>query len=152
MRIKVFKAFAGLLLLNTVLLGNVAYARDYNDALVFVGDTEFNTELALTPNEQRKGLMFRKSMADNQAMLFIYPQPRKVAFWMRNTLIPLDMLFFDGNGELVEIKENVPPCKTENCPTYPAQNPTIKYVLEINAGQSQLLDIKIGDKLYGCGI
>ncbi len=130
----------------------VAYAEAYDDAWVFVGNQDFQTELAITPAEQRQGLMFRKSMQDNQAMLFIYQKPRRVAFWMKNTLIPLDMLFFDDNGSLVEIKENIPPCKTATCPTYPARYPRIKYVLEINAGLSQKLGLKVGDKLYGCGI
>ncbi len=151
MRIDVFKSFVIFVSL-TGIFTNTSLARDYNDALLFVGEAEFNTELAITPAEQRKGLMLRRSMQTNEAMLFIYPTPRKVAFWMKNTLIPLDMLFFDDTGTLVEIKQNVPPCKTKRCPTYPAKAPNIKYVLEINAGQSQLLDIRVGDKLYGCGI
>ncbi len=130
----------------------VAYAESYDDAWVFVGNQDFQTELAITPAKQRQGLMFRKSMQDNQAMLFIYQKPRRVAFWMKNTLIPLDMLFFDDNARLVEIKENVPPCKTATCPTYPARHPNIKYVLEINAGLSEKLGLKVGDALYGCGI
>lgn len=136
----------------SLILSTITQAKDYTDALIFVGNSEFDTELAITPNEQRKGLMFRKDMANSQAMLFIYARPRKVAFWMKNTLIPLDILFFNEEGELVEIKENIQPCKTVECPTYPAKSKNIKYVLEINAGQSQLLDIKVGDKLYGCGI
>lgn len=152
MTITLFKSLFYLPVAAALSLPLSSYAGSYNDALLFVGEAEFNTELAITANEQRKGLMFRQQMANNEAMLFIYPQPRKVAFWMRNTLIPLDMLFFNGDGELVEIKENIPPCKSKDCPTYPAKDPNIKYVLEINAGQSQLLDIQVGDRLYGCGI
>lgn len=151
MRIKIFKLLQGLFFGFVVCL-SVVQARDYNDALIFVGAAEFKTELAITPAEQRKGLMFRQSLKEDEAMLFIYPAPRSVAFWMRNTLIPLDMLFFDADANLVEIKKNIQPCKSESCPTYPAKSKNIKYVLEINAGQSQLLDINVGDKLYGCGI
>lgn len=92
MRIKIFKLLQGLFFGFVVCL-SVVQARDYNDALIFVGAAEFKTELAITPAEQRKGLMFRQSLKEDEAMLFIYPAPRSVAFWMRNTLIPLDMLF-----------------------------------------------------------
>lgn len=157
------KSLVGLLWLTTLFISNLAYANRDHEALICVGDTasydkshrkshaKFYAELATTPDQQRQGLMFRQSMADDQAMLFIYPKPHQVGFWMRNTLIPLDMLFFDERGELLEIKQNTLPCKTQNCPIYVAKNSNIKYVLEINAGQSQLWDIQVGDQLYSCG-
>ncbi|MFC3903502.1 Uncharacterized conserved membrane protein, UPF0127 family [Acinetobacter marinus] len=157
------KSSVGLFWLTTLFVSNLAYANGDHNALICVGDVasqgkshrtppaKFYAELATTPDQQRQGLMFRQSMADDQAMLFIYPEPHQVGFWMRNTLIPLDMLFFDDRGELREIKQNIPPCKTQNCPIYVAKSSNIKYVLEINAGQSQLWDIQVGDQLYGCG-
>nr|WP_298889957.1 DUF192 domain-containing protein [uncultured Acinetobacter sp.] len=157
------KSSVGLFWLTTLFVSNLAHANRDQDALICVVDVasqgkshrkshaKFYAELATTPNKQRQGLMFLQSMADDQAMLFIYPKPHQVGFWMRNTLIPLDMLFFDDRGELLEIKQNLPPCKTQHCPIYVAKNSNIKYVLEVNAGQSQLLDIQVGAQLYGCG-
>ena len=115
---------------------------------VSLNDQSYVVELADTDNTRALGLMYREQMADDEGMLFIFPDIKKRAFWMKNTLIPLDILYFDQNKKLVSISENTPPCKntTTRCPNYPSAKPA-KYVLEINAGLSQKHGYKSGDEL-----
>jgi len=96
--------------------------------------------------EQVKGLMFRENLDWNSGMLFVYENEKTRSFWMKNTLIPLDMLFINKDFRIIDIKENVQPCKTESCPSYPSKFPA-KYVLEVNAGFTMMNDIKIGDSI-----
>jgi uncharacterized membrane protein (UPF0127 family) len=79
-------------------------------------------------------------------MLFVYKNPAKYIFWMKNTLIPLDMIWLDENLKIVDITKNVPPCKTENCQTY-MPKAKAQYILEVNAGYSDKQNINIGDTL-----
>ena len=104
----------------------------------------FTVELAKTTAEQEKGLMNRTELDQNKGMLFIFNTVGVYPFWMKNTLIPLDMIWLDSNNKIVFIAPNVQPCKTLICPNI---NPLVsaKYVLEINAGSSQKIGIKIGD-------
>ncbi len=108
----------------------------------------FKVELADDDNSRAMGLMYREQMSDDEGMLFIFPNSQMRAFWMKNTLIPLDILYFDQNKKLVSISENTPPCKntTSRCQNYPSAKPA-KYVLEINAGLSKKYDFKTGDEL-----
>ncbi len=108
----------------------------------------FAVELADDDQSRAIGLMFRKEMADDQGMLFVFPDSQRRAFWMKNTLIPLDILYFDQNRRLISISENTPPCKntTTRCPNYPSKGPT-QYVLEINAGLSKNYGFSVGDEL-----
>lgn len=115
---------------------------------VTIKDHTFLVELADDAQSRAMGLMYRKEMADSEGMLFIFPDSKPRAFWMKNTLIPLDILYFDQNRRLVSISENTPPCKntTTRCPNYPSAKPA-KYVLEINAGLSQDHGFVTGDEL-----
>ena len=108
----------------------------------------FLVELADDNNSRAMGLMFREKLADDAGMLFIFPDVFRRAFWMKNTLIPLDILYFDEDRILVSISENTPPCKntTTRCPNYPSSKPA-KYVLEINAGLSRKYGFQPGDEL-----
>lgn len=108
----------------------------------------FVVEVANDHQSRAMGLMYRESMADDAGMLFIFPQPQPLAFWMKNTLIPLDILYFDQNRKLVSISERTPPCRntTTRCPNYPSLKPA-QYVLEINAGLSEKYGFKPGDEL-----
>ena len=96
--------------------------------------------------EFARGLMFRTHLPWNAGMLFAFDDEETRRFWMKNTLIPLDMIFFDSSSKIIDIKENVPPCKQEECPTYPSKEPA-QYVLEVNAGFVQEKGIKLGDRL-----
>lgn len=100
----------------------------------------FLVEMATTPDQQSKGLMYRKSMASDHGMLFTLKQPREVSFWMKNTFIPLDMLFINREGTIVQIIENAEPhTRTSRRSVIP-----VSAVLEINGGLSEELGIAPG--------
>lgn len=106
----------------------------------------FSVKLAKTNAEREKGLMNVMQLDANSGMLFIFDQEGFYPFWMKNTLIPLDMIWIDGNNKVVFIGQNVQPCKTFICPiTNP--NTKAKYVLEINGGVAEKDGIKIGDSI-----
>lgn len=111
----------------------------------FDNGVSFDVELAKTSEEQGKGLMHRESMPENHGMLFIFGEEAVKTFWMKNTLMPLDMVFLDGDMVVVEIKSNVPPCAVDPCPTYASEKPA-KYVLELNAGIAEKNGISAGVK------
>jgi YVTN family beta-propeller protein len=96
--------------------------------------------------EFARGLMFRNHLPWNAGMLFAFNEEEPQTFTMKNTLIPLDMIFIDSNSKIIDIKENVPPCKQEECPSYPSKEPA-QYVLEVNAGFVQANDVRVGDRL-----
>jgi len=108
----------------------------------------WEVELALTAEEKEKGLMFRETLPKNKGMLFVFKKEDYHPFWMKNVLIPLDIIWLDKNKKIVFISSNVPPCHPSNnsCPiiTPPKR---AKYVLEINGGLAKSLDLKTGDIL-----
>lgn len=104
----------------------------------------FLVELATDEVSRERGLMFREHMEANRGMLFIFERELPQAFWMKNTKIPLDMLFFDHDKKLVAMHDNVPPCKADPCPGYPSGAPAM-YVLELNGGTAAKLGVKPGD-------
>ena len=111
----------------------------------------FTVEVATTPSEQAHGLMQRTSMAAGHGMLFMFPDSQPRTFWMKNTLIPLDMLFFDADGRLVAIQANAQPCKADPCQLYPSDAPA-RYVLEVNAGTAAKLGARTGDVITFSGM
>lgn len=106
----------------------------------------FTVEIADTPELQARGLMFRRDLPADHGMLFVFPEARQQSFWMRNCLIPLDILYFDAHGEFVSAHYNARPCNAEYCPTYPSEGPA-KYVLELNGGVGRDLNLVPGDRL-----
>jgi uncharacterized membrane protein (UPF0127 family) len=100
----------------------------------------FRAELADTPEERTRGLMFRTQMGDDEGMLFLFPTPRQNSFWMRNTLIPLDMIFIREDRTILGIVENAEP-KTETSRAVPGPS---QFVLEINGGLSRKLGLEAG--------
>ncbi|MGH8599622.1 MAG: DUF192 domain-containing protein [Burkholderiales bacterium] len=104
----------------------------------------FSVEVATTPAEQEHGLMNRTSMPADHGMLFVFPQTAPLTFWMKNTLIPLDMLFFDDAHRLVAIQADALPCKADPCKLYPSNVPA-RYVLELNAGTAARIGTRKGD-------
>jgi uncharacterized membrane protein (UPF0127 family) len=107
------------------------------------GVHEFKVELARTPSEQAMGLMYRHEMAANAGMLFVYPAGTRVTMWMKNTLIPLDMVFIGADGRVAHIVERTVPESTELI----GSNGPVRAVLELNAGTASRLGIKIGDQV-----
>ena len=108
----------------------------------------FTVEVAETPETQRRGLMERPALAPNAGMLFIFSDVAPRAFWMMNTLIPLDMLFIDADRRIINIQANAPPCvPPQRCPTYHSTAPA-QYVLEIAGGRAQAVGIRTGDHIH----
>jgi uncharacterized membrane protein (UPF0127 family) len=103
--------------------------------------------VANTDAAREHGLMFRQQMAANHGMLFIHDHQQPLAYWMKNTLIPLDILFFDNQRRLVSQQRDVPPCTLgDACPPFPSGAPA-RYVLELNAGQAAKLQLRNGAAL-----
>ena len=108
------------------------------------GEARFTVELADTVRSRAKGLMFRETLAPSQGMLFIYPRPNFVAFWMKNTLIPLDMIFLDQRGVVRRVHHQAIPGDLTQIPG----GPGILAVLEINGGMARDLGIVAGSEMH----
>lgn len=111
----------------------------------------FTVEIASTPAEQEHGLMDRTSMPADHGMLFVFPDSQPRTFWMKNTLIPLDILFFDASRHLVAIQADAQPCKADPCQLYPSDE-SARYVLELNAGTAAKLGARKGDVITFSGM
>lgn len=108
------------------------------------GKYPFNVELALTQPQMAQGLMYRQSLAPDAGMLFDYGAPQPVAFWMKNTLIPLDMIFIGADGKVVDFHERAVPLSLDAIESkVPA-----RAVLEVNGGTVARLGLKIGDTVH----
>lgn len=134
------------LMMGLALLGSAPKFFTGNDELeplsieTRTGTQGFLVEVARTREEQARGLMYRKSMAADHGMLFTLKQPRQVSFWMKNTYIPLDLLFVDSQGTILQIEANAEP---ETLTSRRSEAP-VSAVLEINGGLSQQLGISPG--------
>ena len=106
----------------------------------------FSVELARTSAEQVRGLMFRKELGQNQGMLFIYDQEKELPFWMKNTLIPLDIIWIDREQRVVFVKEMALPCVPDPCPLIDPKAKA-RYVWEIPGGRARAIGLKVGDQL-----
>lgn len=111
-----------------------------------VGENCFLVELAKTTAEREKGLMYRTYLEQGQGMLFIFEKEGIYPFYMKNTLIPLDIIWMDAEGKVVFMSQNTQPCKVADCLAINPETPA-KYVLEINAGLAEKTGIKPGSKL-----
>ncbi|ODU52666.1 MAG: ACR family protein [Lysobacteraceae bacterium SCN 69-48] len=120
---------------------------------VEIAGQRYAVELADDDAERARGLMFRDAMADDRGMLFIHDTQEPQAYWMKNTRIALDILYFDNDRKLVSQQRGVPPCSLgDACPSYPSNAPA-RYVLELNAGQAEKLKLQDGAILtFGPGI
>lgn len=106
----------------------------------------FSAEVAADDLSRAQGLMNRTHLAADRGMLFVFRHSDQRWFWMKNTLIPLDILFFDSTRRLVSMQTDVPPCRQDPCPTYPSGEPA-RYVLELAAGTAARIGARIGDRL-----
>lgn len=112
------------------------------------GEKEFKVEIADDDRETAIGLMFRRQMADDEGMLFDFGAEQPKSFWMRNTYIPLDMLFIKADGTIESIAERTTPLSEKSVPS---KGP-VRFVLEINGGLSDTLGITAGDIVSGPAI
>lgn len=107
------------------------------------GSAQFTVEVADDNAERGRGLMFVEQMASMEGMLFVYERPQSVSFWMRNTLIPLDMIFVNASGEIQNIHENAIPL--DETSIYGGEE--IQFVLEINGGMAGRLGLEAGNQM-----
>jgi uncharacterized membrane protein (UPF0127 family) len=107
------------------------------------GARQFAVELAVTSEQRAQGLMYRQRMPADAGMLFLYPAVRPVSMWMKNTLIPLDMLFIGDDGRILHIAERTIPGSTA---TVSSMQPA-RAVLELNGGTAARLKIQVGDRV-----
>ena len=112
------------------------------------GDHNFNIEVMRTDQDRARGLMYRRSLPENAGMLFIYDRPQPAAMWMKNTLIPLDMVFIAPGGRVHRIESNAEPFSLTAIPS----NGDIVAVLELNAGQADKIGLKRGDQIVYPGL
>ena len=103
--------------------------------------TQLTIEVATSPEEKAKGLMFREILPERQGMLFLYAPPLNARMWMKNTLIPLDMLFIDADNRIIHIHKNAKPHDL----TPIGAGKSVAAVLEINGSAAEKLDIRVGD-------
>lgn len=103
---------------------------------------KLSVEIAESPNQLQYGLMFRQEMAPDHGMIFIFPEMQSITMWMKNTFLPLDMVFFDDQNRIVAIHENAKP----HDETVIDVGVKGKYVLEINAGMAQQWQLQKGDQ------
>ena len=106
----------------------------------------YRLELARTPEEQAQGLMYRESLPERTGMLFLFSDGAPHHFWMKNTMIPLDMIWLDSTGRVLFVSANTPPCKADPCPTYGPEAPADS-VLEIAGGMAAREGVKTGAEL-----
>ena len=109
-------------------------------------------EIADDHDERARGLMHRDRLDEGTGMLFLHSEQERQAYWMKNTKIPLDILYFDEQRRLVSVS-HAPPCSLgDRCPPHPSDGPAL-YVLEINGGEAAALGVVPGDVLaFGPGI
>ncbi len=119
---------------------------DYSQVFIYTTNSEImvNVEVADTPQKQSQGLMYRENLKLDHGMLFIFDDESILSFWMKDTLIPLDMIFVDKTFRIINVVDNALPCNIEPCPDYSSEKPA-KYVIEVNAGFAKTNDIEAGD-------
>ena len=110
-------------------------------ATVYVQDKPFRVEIADTPEAHARGLMFRTCLKDGYGMLFIFGEEDIRSFWMKNTLIPLDIIYLNSDRQIVDMYCSVPPCRSDPCPGYISALPA-RYVLEISGRYGEKAEIE----------
>ena len=131
------------LILNFFLVSLYTFSNEKIDVSIYNKNITFNVEVAKTIEERRIGLMYRKKLLNNEGMLFIFPREKIIQLWMKNTYIPLDVIFISENKVIVDIKKNMEKLSE----TIVKSKVKSRYALEFNAGLINKLDIEIGDKV-----
>lgn len=133
----------GFFILGTIILAILVFFIMVDDADKVCFEKEcFTVEVVDTPQARQIGLMYREKLEENKGMLFIFDSEGSYPFWMKNTLIPLDIIWIDSFGKIIDIRE-AEPCEKDPCPVIPHAG-SAKYVLEINKGLSSQLGIEVG--------
>lgn len=119
-----------------------------NHTEIYFEDHSFSVEIADTPEERARGLMYREELGEDEGMLFVYEEEDYRSFWMKNTLIPLDIIFLDSDFEVINIEKAHPEPNTsdENLASYESERPA-QYVLEINQNRSEEIGLEKGSEM-----
>ena len=128
---------------NFFLISFYTFSNEKIEVSIYNKNITFNVEVAKTIEERRTGLMYRKKLLNNEGMLFIFPREKIIQLWMKNTYIPLDVIFISENKVIVDIKKNMEKLSE----TIVKSKVKSRYALEFNAGLINKLDIEIGDKI-----
>ena len=120
--------------------------KNLSDKICFADGCVY-VEVVRTPEERAKGFQARRHLDKDKGMLFIFPKSDKYSFWMKDTLIALDIVWINQNKRIVTIMPGILPCKTEQCPVY-APGKDALYVLEVNSGVTIELGLKVGDHVF----
>jgi len=139
----IFICFGIITLINFSHSEDIEFKKDILTVVAENKNIKFVIELAISPAERSLGLMYRKKLLLDHGMLFIYPNSQKVTMWMKNTLIPLDMIFINANGTIEDIISMTSPKSL----TLLTTKNKVKAVLEINGGLCKYLNINKGDKI-----
>jgi hypothetical protein len=106
----------------------------------------YAVELARTPEEQAQGLMYRESLAPRAGMIFLFRDAAPHQFWMKNTMIPLDIVWLDGSGRVLFVSAETPPCRADPCPSYGPDVPA-STILEIAGGMAAKERVTVGSTI-----
>jgi len=113
-------------------------------AITFPSGTQLKAEVADTPKARSLGLMFREHLPEGGGMLFIFQVEARHRFWMKNCKFPIDILWLNEQQEIVYLSENIPPCKSDPCPSYGPTKDKALYVLEVASGFTRKEKLKKG--------
>ena len=131
------------LIFNFFVISFYSFSNEKIEISIYNKNITFNVEVAKTIEERRTGLMYRKKLLNNEGMLFIFPREKIIQLWMKNTYIPLDVIFISKNKVIVDIKKNMEKLSE----TIVKSKVKSRYALEFNAGLINKLGIEIGDKV-----
>lgn len=153
MRYRRFSTGISLLLaLLTLFCGRPEPAtREQEPTVIFPDGFTVTVTVAATDRERALGLMFVPSLPDDKGMLFLNEEESRNPFWMKNCLIPLDLIWMDADGKIVDVSRNLQPCKEDPCPNYFPSAPYTK-VLEVRGNLAAEHNLATGDKLVLIGI
>lgn len=124
--------------------GSIALDKQPLAIVTASGRHQVIVEVARTKQEQATGLMFRRSIGPDEGMIFLYPQDLEITMWMRNTYIPLDMIFVKRDGSVLRVEENTEPLSER---VISSESDTARAVIELKGGSAARLGIRAGDKV-----
>jgi uncharacterized membrane protein (UPF0127 family) len=113
---------------------------------IVVGGNTITVEVANSRHKKQRGLMFRKELPENEGMLFLFGLEGYYTFWMKNTLIPLDVIWINSDLEIIHIEKNLPSCIQDPCDSYTPGGPA-RYVIEVNGGWVDRNNVTLGNKV-----
>jgi uncharacterized membrane protein (UPF0127 family) len=132
---------------DTSIPSNITATPHHHDrSEVVIGGVKIGAELADTPTKQAEGLTWRPQLNESEGMLFVFGSEGTLSFWMKNMLIPIDVVFITSDMKIITIHKSVPPCSNNPCPSYTSSKPA-KYALEVRAGFCERHGVQPGDSI-----